>query len=112
MSEFPTLTAMGIQDVREIDRFTLRHESAHDELKVYFKHDADSCRPASLKFRFSHNDDGAAIDRAVSELGRLLGETSSTADPKAAIIRNLDQFELVMNAKMAEIRQRLERISA
>ncbi|WP_116474376.1 DUF3461 family protein [Zobellella maritima] len=112
MSEFPTLTAMGIQDVHEIERFIVRHESAHDELKVYFRHDADSCQPTSLKFRFSHHDGGAAIDKAVSELNRLLGENPSAEDPKAAIIRNLDQFELVMNAKMAEIRQRLERISA
>ncbi|GAA3541486.1 DUF3461 family protein [Zobellella aerophila] len=112
MSVFPTLTAMGIQDVHEIERFTVRHESAHDELKVYFKHDADSCQPASLKFRFPHDDDRAAMHKAVGELNRLLDENPSAADPKTAIIRNLEQFELVMNAKMAEIRQRLELISA
>ncbi|MFP2768661.1 DUF3461 family protein [Oceanisphaera sp. KMM 10153] len=112
MSEFPILTAMGIRHGHEIERFTVRNGAAHDELKVYFNQDADSCRPASLKFRFSHHDGGLAINKAVSELSRLLGESPSAEGPKVAIIRNLEQFELVMNAKMAEIRQRLERISA
>jgi hypothetical protein len=106
MSEFPTLTAMGIRDVRDIARFTVRHASAEDELKVYFHPAQEGSQPASLKFGFSHQGDKAVLGQALSELNRLLGETPA-ADAKAEIVENLVNLEQVMQAKMEEIRRRL-----
>ncbi len=107
MSEFPTLTAMGIGDVHAIARFRVRHASTEDELKIYFHPAKEGCQPASLKFSFSRQGDKAVLGQALSELNRLLGETPAAADAKADIVANLANFEQVMQAKMEEIRRRL-----
>ena len=106
MSEFPTLTAMGITDVDDIARFTVRHASSEDELKVYFHPAKEGIQPASLKFGFSHQGDRVVLGQALSELNRLLGETPAV-DAKTAIVENLASLEQVMHAKMEEIRRRL-----
>ena len=105
MSEFPTLTAMGITDVDDIARFTVRHAAGEDELKVYFHPAKEGIQPASLKFGFAA-DDQAVLGQAQSELNRLLGETPP-ADAKTEIVENLAHLEQVMHAKMEEIRRRL-----
>lgn len=105
MSEFPTLTAMGIANVDDIARFTVRHAEYEDELKVYFHPAKEGIQPASLKFGFSPNDQ-AVLGQALSELNRLLGATPP-ADAKTEIVENLANLELVMHAKMEEIRRRL-----
>ncbi|GHA07481.1 DUF3461 family protein [Oceanisphaera arctica] len=107
MSEFPTLTAMGIKDVRDIARFTVRHASSEDELKVYFHPAQEGCQPASLKFAFSLQGEKTVLGQALSELNRLLGETPPATDAKTAIVENLASLEQVMHAKMEEIRRRL-----
>lgn len=106
MSEFPTLTAMGITDVGDIARFTVRHAEGEDELKVYFHPAKEGIQPASLKFGFSPQNDQAVLGLAVSELNRLLGATPP-ADAKTEIVENLANLEQVMHAKMEEIRRRL-----
>lgn len=105
MSKFPTLTAMGITDVDDIARFTVRHAAGEDELKVYFHPAKEGMQPASLKFGFSPNDQ-AVLGQAQSELNRLLG-AASPADAKTEIVENLAHLEQVMHAKMEEIRRRL-----
>jgi len=98
---------MGIRNVRDIARFTVRHASSEDELKVYFHPGQEGSQPASLKFGFSHQGDKAVLGQALSELNRLLGEAQPVADAKTAIVENLVNLEQVMHAKMEEIRRRL-----
>ncbi|GAA3699791.1 hypothetical protein GCM10022421_02720 [Oceanisphaera sediminis] len=105
MSEFPTLTAMGIENTGDIARFTVRHAKGEDELKVYFHPGQEGSQPASLKFAFLA-DDQAVLKQALSELNRLQGE-APPADVKAEIVDNLASLEQVMHAKMEEIRRRL-----
>lgn len=107
MSEFPTLAAMGIENARAIARFKLCHAPAEDELKIYFRPVAEGCQPASLKFGFPRQGDSSKLEQALSELNRLLAETPSATDAKADIAENLASLELIMQAKMEEIRERL-----
>ncbi|WP_237333013.1 DUF3461 family protein [Zobellella iuensis] len=113
MPAFTTLTAMGIEDVDQISRFKVTARGDHDELKVYFQRPADSCLPASLKFRFPHGNNPevpAALHKATDELEQILGQGNT--DPRAAILHGLEQFERVMEAKMAEIKRRLAKLPA
>ncbi|WP_445401239.1 DUF3461 family protein [Zobellella sp. An-6] len=108
MATFSTLTAMGIEDLDQISRFQVRPRSDHDELKVCFERSSGSCRPASLKFRFPRSQNPEvriALQQAVEELGQLLERRNT--DPRAAILRSLEQFERVMEDKMTEIKRRL-----
>lgn len=107
MSEFPTLAAMGIENVHAIARFKLCHAASEDELKIYFRPLQEGCQPDSLKFGFSHLGDSSKLEQALSELNRLLAETQSETDAKTAIAENLASLERVMQAKMEEIRERL-----
>ncbi|WP_245879715.1 DUF3461 family protein [Zobellella endophytica] len=113
MPVFATLTAMGIEDVDQISRFRVTERGDHDELKVCFERPAGSCLPASLKFRFPRSQNPEvriALQQAVDELGQLLDRRNT--DPRAAILHNLEQFERVMEAKMAELRGRLAQLPA
>ncbi|MGR7922642.1 DUF3461 family protein [Zobellella denitrificans] len=113
MPAFTTLTAMGIEDLDQISRFQVTERDDHDELKVCFQRPAGSCLPASLKFRFPHGNNPevqATLHRAMDELEQILGQRN--ADPRAAILHNLEQFERVMKAKMAEIKHRLATLPA
>lgn len=107
---YPTLAAMGIEDIDRISRFRLRDADTHKELKVWFERDADSCLPASLKFRFPqviNREVAQALDAAIDELERLLGRQSS----RERLLQELARFEQVMNDKMSELRRRMSRLA-
>ncbi|OIN03796.1 DUF3461 family protein [Oceanisphaera psychrotolerans] len=103
-----TLTAMGIDDIDAISRFTISRHHDHEVLKVYFERPADSCLPASLKFRFpcdNHSEVQATLQQVRAELEQILEQRQP--DPRMAIVQNLEQLEQVMEDKMAELKRRL-----
>ncbi|MDP5292057.1 DUF3461 family protein [Oceanimonas sp. CHS3-5] len=107
---YPTLAAMGIENINAISRFRLRDADDHKELKVWFEHAADSCQPSSLKFRFPQVIDrevAKTLDAAIEELEQLLGRESS----RERLLLELGRFEQVMNDKMNELRQRMSRLA-
>ncbi|MCC4263945.1 DUF3461 family protein [Oceanimonas baumannii] len=107
---YPTLTAMGIEDINAISRFRLRDADDRKELKIWFERETDSCRPASLKFDFPpviNREAAQTLNAAVEELELLLGRAGS----RERLLLELSRFEQVMNDKMTELRQRMSRLA-
>ena len=49
---FPHLTGLGIQDPKQIERYSLRQEAHKDVLKVYFRKQKGELFAKSVKFKY------------------------------------------------------------
>ncbi|MCV6610145.1 MAG: DUF3461 family protein [Amphritea sp.] len=123
MSEFPTLQAMGLNDINSISHYKLSQGANTEELKVYFKQQSEADLPDSSSFHFERNvvaaDSEAQAQKlggsdpvlvaAISELNSL-SKNLSKVDRRDALRRELDRLEQVMTAKIQELRENLDRI--
>ena len=55
MSEFPTLSEMGIANPGEIDRFSLSTTNYIDSLRIFYKRKKGSLLPTSKRFEFGRS---------------------------------------------------------
>lgn len=131
MTDFTTLKEMGISSFELISRFSLRREHDRDVLKVYYLRPITSLRPHSQKFTFARprlaipaqsrhsqawpelQDCSPVLQQALQELRQL---TDSDCDEKPLeakdeLLRDLTHLEKVVSAKLAEIREQVERLS-
>ncbi len=49
---FPHLTGLGIQDPKQIERYSLRQEAHKDVLKIYFLKQKGELFAKSVKFKY------------------------------------------------------------
>lgn len=131
MTDFTTLKEMGISSFELISRFSLRREHDRDVLKVYYLRPVTSLRPHSQKFTFARprqaipgqsrhsqawkdlEECSPVLRQALQELRQLTGSDCDD-QPLAAkdeLLRDLTHLEKVVAAKLAEIRQQVERLS-
>ncbi|WP_439861937.1 DUF3461 family protein [Pseudomonas sp. MBLB4136] len=129
MTEFATLKEMGISSFELISRFSLRREHDRDVLKVYYLRPATSLRPHSQKFTFARprqaipgqsrhsqawqqlSDCSPMLQKALGELKQLTGSSSHALSPKQELLQDLQHLEKVVEAKLAEIREKIERLA-
>ncbi|MDI3324099.1 DUF3461 family protein [Pontibacterium granulatum] len=126
MSEFNTLSAMGLTDVNAISHYKLSRQDNQEVLKVYFKRPAGSAMPDSSTFCFDCNtvvpadaeaasqskDNGGSdpvLIAAVNELNAL-NKSISNHDRRLQLVNELDRLEQIMAAKLQELREDLNRI--
>jgi len=118
MTQYQTLAQMGITDVDNISRYSLRQEGARDVLKIYFNYEEDSLQPSSKKFAFERavQADGAGsqaemapiILAAVKELNLLnKPEHQEQRAAREQLESELEHLERVMSSKIAELRNDL-----
>ena len=128
MSQYTALTEMGITRFKEISHYTLRQEGAAiDVLKIYYDRAKGSLLPTSRKYKFGRatktvridsgtngtgevNEISPFLQRALSELDSLVERRRHTVDDKAALLEDINHLEQVMQAKIQEIRERVERL--
>ncbi|WP_165840088.1 DUF3461 family protein [Motiliproteus coralliicola] len=109
MTRYPTLTAMGVEDHDQIDRYTLLPNGNKETvLKVYFSRPDESALPDSKKFVFRQAEGEERLQQALVELNQLSRPPQSQQQTRLQLENELLQFEQVMQAKLSELRQQLQ----
>ncbi len=128
MTDFATLKEMGISSFELISRFSLRREHDRDVLKIYYLRPTTSLRPHSQKFTFARprqsipgqsrhsqawqqlSDCSPVLRQALDELEQLTGSSEHALSPRQELLQDLQHLEKVVEAKLAEIREKIERL--
>lgn len=125
---FPHLTGLGIQDPKQIERYSLRQEAHKDVLKIYFRKQKGELFAKSVKFKYPRQvknvlvDSGSHKYKEVTEINRNLTlvidelnkitkpEKLAETDVKQKILSDLRHLEKVVASKIAEIEADLEKL--
>ncbi|ALP41527.1 MULTISPECIES: DUF3461 family protein [Aeromonas] len=128
--QFENLKSLGIQDPDSIESYTLRQEAGHDILKIYFKKQKGEFFAKSVKFKYPRQrktilvDSGTHEYKDITEINANLKyvvdeldiitqgahATSANADIKQKILKDLRHLEKVVQNKIREIEQDLEKL--
>ena len=128
MSNYPTLTEMGVQSIEDIYKYSLRQEGENDVLKIYFRREKGSLLPKSKKFKFGRSHKTVRVDsshdkyqeitemssflmKAVDELHELVQHEHDVQNIKERLHSDIDHLEKVIQSKLAEIRRDIEKIN-
>ncbi|MBD1555957.1 DUF3461 family protein [Vibrio sp. S9_S30] len=125
---YPNLTGLGIQDPKQIERYSLRQESQKDILKIYFKKQKGELFAKSVKFKYPRQRKNVLIDsgshqyKEVTEINRnltlVIDELNTITKPeklvevdvKEKILSDLRHLEKVVSSKIAEIEADLDKL--
>ncbi|CAM4238180.1 DUF3461 family protein [Vibrio astriarenae] len=125
---FPNLTGLGIQDPKQIERYSLRQEAHKDVLKIYFKKQKGELFAKSVKFKYPRQVKHVLVDssshqyKEVTEINRnltlVIDELNKITKPakpqeldvKEKILSDLRHLEKVVSSKIAEIEADLEKL--
>lgn len=124
-TQFETLKEMGIDNVKDIEKYSSRIEGDVDILKVYFHRHSGEWFAKSKKFKFKRFQKNLKVDegtvkyrtvtepsayflRAVAELDQLVAVERKTEDKKALLLEEVEHLEKVMQRKIDDIRRQIE----
>lgn len=127
---YDNLKSLGIQDPDTIESYTLRQEANHDILKIYFKKQKGEFFAKSVKFKYPRQRKTILIDSGTHEykdvteinanLKYVVDELDSLTqgahppqinpDIKQKILADLRHLEKVVQNKIHEIEQDLEKL--
>lgn len=125
---FPNLTGLGIQDPKQIERYSLRQEAHQDVLKIYFFKQKGELFAKSVKFKYPRQvknvlvDSGSHQYKEITEINRSLllvidelntltkPEKLAEVDVKSKILADLKHLEKVVTCKIAEIETDLDKL--
>lgn len=127
MSDYPTLTQMGIKNPNQIARYTLYEWNNTDHLRIVYDRQKGSLLPATRKYKFSRqrrtvlidsgtrqtetvHESNTVLTAAVSELDRLLDRRHSVDGMKAVVMEEIVHLEEEMHERIAYIKSMLEDI--
>ncbi|MBM6552258.1 DUF3461 family protein [Marinomonas ostreistagni] len=123
-----TLESMGITSYDNIEKYTLRYEGGFDVLKIYYRREKGSLLSKSKKFKFGRatrtvladggtqqyreiSEPSLVVLRAVDELSQLLGQEHDSQPSKEELLQELEHLERVVSQKVAEIKDKIEKMS-
>jgi len=128
MTDYPTLREMGVTSFEKVTKYTLRHESNADVLKIYYNRPFGSFRSRSKKFTFMRGlpieaGNSANLEKSqhvsdqllkvLEELRQLTNgnkETTTKTNPREELLDSIEHLEKVMNSKIAEIREQIDKL--
>ncbi|MEH6443602.1 MAG: DUF3461 family protein [Oceanospirillaceae bacterium] len=130
MSQYPTLESMGVTSVEDVIKYTIRHESDTDVLKIYYKRAKGSFLSRSKKFSFIRGVRSIPIEsrnskafenlsnispqltQAIQELDLLQADLleEEKLDPKAQIDVHMNHLEKVINDKLSEMQELVKKL--
>ncbi|WP_020682541.1 DUF3461 family protein [Marinobacterium rhizophilum] len=129
MSEnnFDTLTAMGIENVHDIEQYSTRIEGDVDILKIYFRRHHGEWFAKSKKFKIQRLHKNVKVDagrvpyraitesspyflRAVAELDQLVAQEKSTLNRKELLLEELDHLEKVVSRKIEDLKRQIDEL--
>ncbi|AKH21124.1 DUF3461 family protein [Sedimenticola thiotaurini] len=122
---YETLNELGVSDLDQIERYTLRQEGDEDILKIYFKRKKGELFPHSMKFRHGRSKKMVQVDsgthkykevseisptmlKLTQELDQLVHHEENVADFKKRILSDIDHLEKVMKRKLDQLRNDIE----
>ncbi|MDE1239425.1 DUF3461 family protein [Vibrio aestuarianus] len=125
---FPYLIGLGIQDPKQIERYSLRQEAHKDVLKIYFHKQKGELFAKSVKFKYPRQvknvlvDSGSHQYKEVTEINRnltlVIDELNKITKPapqaeidlKQKILTDLRHLEKVVSSKISEIEADLQKL--
>lgn len=125
---YPNLIGLGIQDPKQIERYSLRQEAHKDVLKIYFRKQKGELFAKSVKFKYPRQVKNVRTNSSsqgykqvteinrnltlvIDELNRLTKPIEATeVDVKQKILSDLRHLEKVVSSKIAEIEADLEKL--
>lgn len=125
---YPNLIGLGIQDPKQIERYSLRQEAHKDVLKIYFRKQKGELFAKSVKFKYPRQVKNVRTESSsqnykqvteinrnltlvIDELNRLTKPIEATeVDVKQKILSDLRHLEKVVSSKIAEIEADLEKL--
>ncbi len=129
MSEFATLSEMGIKRCDEITHYSLRQDGkSRDILKIYYKRKKGSVLPERKTFKFGRSAKMVAdastktgsievfeispfLLKAIAELDRIVDQHQSDKDKVKLMIKRLEQLEKDVSFATHEIKSILKSLS-
>ena len=125
VEQFPTLSEMGIEEPREIERYTSRIEGDVDVLKIYFHRHQGEWMAKSKKFKFKRMHKNMRVNegrvpyiattesspyflRAVAELDTLVSADRTAKDKKERLLDEIEHLEKVVARKLEDMRRQIE----
>ena len=120
MSNYPTLTEMGISNPGEIERYSLNTVNNIDFIRVIYKRQKGSLRPASKRFEFGRATQTIMADsgtqkteiiheispfvlEAVNELDDILSSKKSTIEHAKLVKEELKRLHQEMESRLTYI---------
>lgn len=120
MSQYPTLTEMGINNPTEIERYSLNTVNHVDILRVIYKRKKGSLLPASKRFEFGRStktimaDSGTQkseivheispfVQKAIEELDSIIDAKKSTVGHAKLVKEELQRLHQEMTSRLAYI---------
>ncbi len=125
---YETLKSLGVKNIENIERYSLRSEIDQDILKVYFHKQKGDLFHRSEKFKFArvhravrddrqHGDYNTALNevspiliKMMAELDKIVTHEKTERDIKQKILSDLRHLEKVVANKVAEIEADLEKL--
>lgn len=125
VEQFPTLSEMGIEEPRDIERYTSRIEGDVDVLKIYFHRHQGEWMAKSKKFKFKRMHKNMRVNegrvpyiattesspyflRAVAELDTLVSADRTAKDKKERLLDEIEHLEKVVARKLEDMRRQIE----
>lgn len=122
---YKTLTEMGVTNIDEITKYTLRTEGDEDVLKIYFRRAKGSILPRSVKFKMGRSKRMVVVDsgsrkteeiseispimsRAVEELDQIAHRQHDRKGQKQHMLEELDHLEKVVLRKISDLREQID----
>lgn len=124
---YETLKDMGVSDIEDIEKYTLRQEGDEDILKIYFKRKKGELFAHSIKFRHGRSvkmvqvDSGTheykqvseispTIQKVCAELDQIVSHDKTLKDHKQRILSDIEHLEKVIARKLEQLRADVERL--
>ena len=121
------LNTIGIQNVEDINRYSLRKEGERDILKIYFKKTGREFLARSSKFKFQRHQKRVSggyrgdnftnlseinptLRNIIKELDALAVHASSEKEIKVQLLNDLEHLEIVVTNKIKEMEEKIARL--
>lgn len=98
MSNYPTLTEMGINNPGEIVRYSLNTVNNTDIIRIIYKRQKGSFRPASKRFEF-----GRASKTIMADSGTQKTEIIHEISP--FVLKAMNELDEILSSKKSNIEQ-------
>lgn len=125
---YEALREIGVTDIEHIERYTMRQEGDEDVLKIYFKRKKSALFSHSIKFRHGRSKKMVLVDsgkhqykevseispfmlKVEQELERVVHRDESKEELKKLILSDIDHLEKVMQRKLEQLRQNVDRLT-
>lgn len=124
---YPHLKSIGIINVEDIKRYSLRQEGQRDILKIYFKKSGLELLPRSTKFKFQRqqkrvsggyqgenftnmSEINPTLRSIIGELDELAVSANAEKEVKEQLLEDLKHLEIVVSNKIKDMEAKIARL--